>query len=347
MEFTVAQVAVMLDGQVVGDNSIKINTLKKIQEGVPGSISFLSNPKYESFIYSTDASAVIVDTNFKPKQELSTTLIKVDDPYLSFTLLLEEYHKFISFRKTGIEEPSFIGENVTLGPECYRGAFSYIGSNCTIGENVKIYPHTYIGDNVEIGSNTIVHSGAKIYANSIIGKNCVLHSGVVLGGAGFGYALQDDGSYKTIPQLGNVEIGNFVHVGSNTTIDCATLNGDSTTIGDGTKLDNLVQLGHNTKIGKHTVIAAQTGVSGSTTIGDYCVIGGQVGFAGHINIANHTSIGAQAGVLKNTKEGDQLFGTFAINVKSWISSYAVFKKLPELNRRLKELEEKILNLPTV
>ncbi len=347
MEFTIAQIAGMLEGEIVGDDSLKINTLKKIQDGVPGSLSFISNPKYESFIYSSKATAVIVGKDFEPKQDLTMTLIKVEDPYLSFTLLLEEYHKFIIFQKKGIEEPSFLGENTSIGKDCYRGAFSYIDEDCKIGDNVKIYPHACIGTNVEIGSNTIIHSGAKIYPNTKIGRNCVVHAGVVLGSDGFGFAPQEDGSYKTIPQLGNVEIGDFVHIGSNTTIDCATMNGDSTTVGDGTKLDNLVQLGHNTKTGKHTVIAAQTGVSGSTTIGNYCVIGGQVGFAGHINIADRTSIGAQSGVLKNTKEGDQLFGSFAINVKSWISSYAVFKKLPELNRRLKELEEKILNLPTV
>jgi len=348
MEFTVNQIAQMLDGKVDGDGSRKIKTLKKIQEGTKGSISFLSNPKYESFIYDTYASAVIVDNKFTPKKKLSTTIIRVNDPYLSFSVLLEEYHHFISFQKFGVETPSFIGVNTKTGDKIYRGAFSYIGDNARIGKNVKIFPHAYIGDNVVIGDNTILHSGVKIYSECKVGSNCVLHSGTVIGGDGFGFALQKDGSYKTIPQLGNVVIRDFVHIGSNTTIDCATMAGDSTMILEGVKLDNLVQIGHNVSIGKHTVIAAQTGISGSTKTGDYCIIAGQVGFSGHIEISNHTSVGAQAGVLKSTKaEGEKLLGSFAIDVKNYISSYAVFKKLPELNRRLKELEEKILNLPTV
>jgi len=347
MEFTVAQLAEMLDGSVVGDSTIKINNLKKIQDGVGGSISFLSNPKYEKHIYLTQASAVIVSDEFEPSQDLSATLIKVKDPYLSFTVLLEEYHKFIQFQKTGIEQPSYRSDGSTIGKDVYLGAFSYVGAGASIGNNVKIYPQVYIGDKVTVGDNTIIHPGAKLYADTIIGKNCVIHSGVVLGSDGFGFAPQKDGTYKVIPQMGNVVLGDFVHVGSNSTIDCATMEGDSTMVQEGSRIDNLVQLGHNVAVGKHTVIAAQTGVSGSTRIGDYCVIGGQVGFAGHIEIANKTSIGAQSGVLKSTKEGDKIFGTYAIDARAWISCFAVFKKLPEISRRLKELEEKILNLPTV
>lgn len=347
MEFTVGQLAAMLEGRVEGDPEIRITTLTKIQDGKEGAISFLSNPKYEKHIYETHASAVIVADSFEPREAIHTTLIYVKDPYISFTLLLEEYHKFLQYSKEGIEQPSFCDESASIGDHVYRGAFSYVGAGTTIGENVKIYPQVFIGDNVRIGNNTILHPGAKVYANTVVGNNCVIHSGVVLGSSGFGYAPQEDGSYKNIPQLGNVVLDDFVHVGSNATIDCATMQGDSTIIGEGTKLDNLVQLGHNVAVGKHTVIAAQTGVSGSTSIGDYCVIGGQVGFAGHIQIANKTSIGAQSGVLKDTREGEKLMGTFAIDLRSYLSSYAVFKKLPELNRRLKELEEKILNLPTV
>ena len=348
MEYTVDQIARMLDGKIEGNGSENIRMLKKIQEATKGSITFLSNPKYEKYIYSSDASAIIVGEEFEPKHALKTTLIRVNDPYLSFTILLEEYHRFLSFQKTGVESPSFIGKNSTTGDNIYRGAFTYIGDNTQIGNDVKIYPHTYIGDQVKIGDNTILHSGVRIYSKCIIGSNCVLHAGAVVGSDGFGYAPQKDGSYKAIPQLGNVVIGNFVHLGANTTIDCATLDGDSTVVGEGTKLDNLVQLGHNVCIGKHTVIASQAGISGSTKIGDYCVIGGQVGFAGHLVIDNHTSIGAQAGVSKSTKkEGEKLLGSFAIDYRNYLNSYAVFKKLPELNKRLKELEEKIVNLPTV
>lgn len=347
MEFTVTQLAEMLDGTVVGNGSIKISSLKTIKDGNEGSLSFLSNPKYEKYIYSTNASAVIVDNDFDPKQQIKTTLIRVKDPYMGFTILLEEYHKFIQFQKTGTEQPSYRSEDSSVGDDVYQGAFSYIGLKSSIGNNVKIYPHAYVGDDVTVGDNTIIHSGARIYAGTKIGKNCVIHSGVVLGSDGFGFAPQDDGSYKNIPQMGTVIIGDFVHIGANATVDCATLNGDSTLVDDGAKIDNLVQLGHNTKVGKHTVIAAQTGVAGSTKIGDFCVIGGQVGFGGHLDIANKTSIGAQSGVLKSTVEGEKLFGTYAIEPRAWISSFAVFKKLPEINRRIKELEEKILNLPTV
>ncbi|MEQ8927782.1 MAG: UDP-3-O-(3-hydroxymyristoyl)glucosamine N-acyltransferase [Fulvivirga sp.] len=346
MEFTVSQIAELLGGKVEGNGDDKIKMLGKIQEAKAGEISFLSNPKYEPHIYDTKATAVIVSKGFSPKKKLNTSLILVDDPYSSFTVLLEEYHKFITFQKSGVEDPSFIGENSKVGIDVYRGAFSYIGSNVKIGDNVKIYPHAYVGDNVEIGDNTIINAGVKLYANTKIGHHCVIHSGCVIGSDGFGFAPQADGSYKTIPQMGNVVIGNYVDIGSNTVIDCATFHGDSTKLEDGVKLDNLVQLAHNVKVGKHTVIAAQTGVSGSTTIGKYCVIAGQVGIIGHVNIADKTSIGAQAGVSKDTASGSKLWGTPAIDVMKYQRSYAVYKNLPDLNFRLKQLEEKVLNLPT-
>ncbi|QSE99098.1 UDP-3-O-(3-hydroxymyristoyl)glucosamine N-acyltransferase [Fulvivirga lutea] len=346
MEFTVSQIAELLGGKVEGNGEAKIKMLGKIQEAKSGEISFLSNPKYEPHIYETNASAVIVKKGFSPKKKLNTSLILVDDPYSSFTVLLEEYHKFISFQKSGIEEPSFLGTNSKVGDDVYRGAFSYIGENVKIGNNVKIYPHAYIGDNVEIGDNTIINAGVKLYANTKVGHHCVIHSGCVIGSDGFGFAPQSDGSYKAIPQMGNVVIGNYIDIGSNTVIDCATFHGDSTKIDDGVKIDNLVQLAHNVKVGKHTVIAAQTGVSGSTEIGSNCVIGGQVGIAGHIKLANKTSVGAQAGISKDTKEGSKLWGTPAIDVMKYQRSYAVFKNLPDLNFRLKQLEQKVLNLPT-
>lgn len=348
MEFTIKQIAKMLGGVVKGDNGLKINMLSKIQEAKAGQIAFLSNPKYEHFIYETKASAVIVKKDFVPKKEVTSSLIMVDDPYSSFTVLLEEYHKMISFQKEGVEEPSFIGDNCTVGKSNYRGAFSYIGHNVKIGDNVKIYPHTYIGDNVSIGSNTILHANVKLYAGTVVGNNCIIHSGTVLGSDGFGFAPQEDGTYKTIPQLGNVVLEDNITIGANTVIDCATLSGDSTVIRSGVKLDNLIQIAHNVEIGKNTVIAAQTGISGSTKVGENCVLAGQVGIAGHLVIANKTSVGAQAGISKSVKEeGQRLLGYPVLDIKEYFRSYAVFKQLPDLSTRLKQLEQKLAALSAV
>jgi UDP-3-O-[3-hydroxymyristoyl] glucosamine N-acyltransferase len=342
MEFTIQQIAVLLGGDVQGDGNQKINMLAKIQDAKKGHIAFLSNPKYEQYLYTTQATAVIVKRDFQPRKEFTTTLLMVDDPYSSFTVLLEEYHKQISFQKTGVEQPCFIGENSVVGKDVYRGAYSYIGGDVKIGDNVKIYPHVFIGDDVVIGDNTILHPNVKLYAGTRIGSNCVLHSGAVIGSDGFGFAPQEDGSYKAIPQLGNVIIEDNVAIGANTVIDCATLLGDSTLIRQGVKLDNLIQIAHNVEIGKNTVIAAQAGVSGSSKVGENSMVGGQVGIAGHLVIANNTSIGAQAGIGKSVKEeGQRLLGTPAIDIKEYFRSYAVFKRLPNLNDRLRELEKKI------
>jgi UDP-3-O-[3-hydroxymyristoyl] glucosamine N-acyltransferase len=342
MEFTIKQIAGMLGGEVKGNGDGKINMLAKIQEAKPGQIAFLSNPKYEQFIYTTQASAVIVKKDFIPRKEISTSLILVEDPYNSFTILLEEYHKMISFQKVGIEQPSFIGDSAVVGKSIYRGAFSYIGHNVKIGDNVKIYPHTFIGDNSVIGDNTILHANVKLYAGTQVGKNCIIHSGTVIGSDGFGFAPQEDGTYKTIPQLGNVIIEDDVAIGANTVIDCATMYGDSTIIRQGVKLDNLIQVAHNVEIGKNTVIAAQAGISGSSKIGERNMIGGQVGVAGHLVIANNTSIGAQAGIGKSIKEeGERILGSPGFDIKEYFKAYAVFKRLPDLNDRLRELEKKV------
>ncbi|MBS1950391.1 MAG: UDP-3-O-[3-hydroxymyristoyl] glucosamine N-acyltransferase [Cytophagales bacterium] len=342
MEFTIQQIAGMLKGEVRGNGQEKINMLGKIQDAKKGQIAFLANPKYEQYIYTTQASAVIVKKDFQARKEISTTLILVEDPYSSFTLLLEEYHRAISFQKSGIEEPSFIGKNSTIGKDCYRGAFSYIGNHVKIGDNVKIYPHVYVGDNVVIGNNTILHPNVTLYADTKIGSNCVLHSGAVIGSDGFGFAPQEDGSYKSIPQMGNVVIEDNVSIGNNTVIDCATLFGDATIIRKGVKLDNLIQIAHNVEIGKNTVIAAQSGVSGSAKVGENNMIAGQVGIAGHLIIANNTSIGAQAGISKSIKEeGQRILGYPAFDIKEYFRSYAVFKRLPDLNDRLRELEKKV------
>ena len=342
MEFTLNQIAGMLGGEVRGDGSQKINMLAKIQDAKEGQISFLANPKYEQYVYTTHASAIIVQKDFQPKKEIHSSLVLVEDPYSSFTVLMEEYHKMISFQKSGVEQPSFISDSAIVGKNVYRGAFSYVGNNARIGDNVKIYPHAFIGDNVEIGNNVILHPNVKLYAGTRIGNQCVIHSGTVIGSDGFGFALQEDGTYKTIPQLGNVIIEENVTIGANTVIDCATLFGDSTIIRKGVKLDNLIQIAHNVEVGKNTVIAAQTGISGSSKVGENCMIAGQVGIAGHLVIANNTSLGAQAGISKSvTEEGQRLLGYPAIDIKGYFRSYAVYKKLPDLVYRLRELEKKL------
>ncbi|MCB0496070.1 MAG: UDP-3-O-(3-hydroxymyristoyl)glucosamine N-acyltransferase [Cyclobacteriaceae bacterium] len=341
MEFSVNQIAQLLNGIVEGDGERKISGLGKIQEALSHQLAFLSNPKYEQFIYTTKAGAVMVRKDFAPENQIETTLIKVEDPYASFTVLLEEYHKAVTYSKSGVEEPCFLGENSTVGDDVYRGAFSYIGKNVTIGKNVKIYPNAYIGSNCKVGDNSIIYAGAKLYEGTIIGNNCTIHSGAVLGSDGFGFAPQQDGTYKAIPQMGHVVLEDNVSIGANTVIDCATFQGDATTIKNGTKLDNLIQIAHNVTIGKNTVIAAQTGISGSTEVGDNCVFAGQVGVVGHIKIANKTTIGAKAGIPKsNKKEGEVLFGEIAFDIKDYMKCYAIFKKLPDINNRLRELEKK-------
>lgn len=339
MEFTVKQIATLLGGEVTGNDTLAITKLAKIEEGRPGDISFLSNLKYEPHLYTTQASAVIVDRTFQPRKPVSAALIFVENSYTAFTRLLEEYHTRLSFARVGVEQPAYTGDGTQVGDQVYRGAFSYVGRNCRIGRNVKIHPHAYVGDNVRIGDNTIIHTGARILDNSIIGQYCVIHPNAVIGSEGFGFAPQQDGTYKTIPQLGNVILEDFVNVGSNTTIDCATMG--STIIRQGVKLDNLIQIGHNVEIGKNTVIAAQTGVSGSTKIGENCVIAGQVGFAGHLSIANGTKVGAQSGVGKSiAEEGTAINSSPAFGLKESMRSLAVFRRLPDMERRLSDLEKK-------
>jgi len=345
MEFSVKQVADLINGEVEGDGEKKVKEPGKIEEGKPNTISFLANDKYEPYIYESDASAIIVAKTFKPKKNIKPALIKVEDPYSAFTSLLEEYDKIISFSKNGTEEPSYIGEHTKLGVDIYRGAFSYIGANCKIGDNVKIYPNAYIGNNAEIGDNTILFAGVKIYENCKIGKNCNIQAGAVIGSDGFGFAPQSDGSYKTIPQLGNVILEDNVSVGANTTIDCATLG--ATLIKSGVKIDNLVQIAHNVTIKEHTVIASQAGISGSTTVGQNCVIAGQAGLVGHINVANKTILTAKSGISKTIKEeGVTISGTHGIEHRRFLRVNSIFKNLPDLNNRIKTLEEKIINLST-
>jgi|SRR5690554_591395 len=339
MEFTINQIAQLLEGEVEGDGSQAINRVDKIQEGGQGSISFLSNLKYEPHLYHTLCSAVIVSKDFNPSKPVNCTLIRVADAYSSFTRLLEVYAEMIGKAKTGVEQPSFLGEDCTVGKDIYRGAFSYIGNHVKIGNNVKIYAHAFIGDHVEIGDNCVIYSGAKINHNCVIGNDCEFHAGSVVGSDGFGFAPLPDGTFKNIPQLGNVIIEDNVSIGANSTVDRATMG--STIIKKGVKIDNLVQIAHNVVINENTVIAAQTGISGSTEIGKNCIIAGKAGIVGHLKIAEHTTIGANTGVSKSIKDpGQTIFGYIGFDHKEFLKSYSVFKQLPELQDKLTELEKK-------
>jgi UDP-3-O-[3-hydroxymyristoyl] glucosamine N-acyltransferase len=339
MEFTVGQLAALLEGKAEGDEGQKVHRLDKIQEGKPGGISFLANEKYEHFIYETDSTAVIVSEDFIPSKPHKATLIRVKDAYAGFTRLLEAYTQFTKAMLVGVEEPSYIHPSSVIGENCYRGAFSYIGKNCRLGQNVKIHPQAFIGDNVKMGDNCIIHSGAKINADTQLGNNCEILPGAVIGADGFGFAPQADGSYKAIPQIGNVILEDNVRIGSNTTVDCATMG--STIIRKGVKIDNQVHIAHNVIIGENTVIAAQTGISGSTEIGKNCVIAGKAGIVGHIQIADHTTIGANTGISKSIKKsGQTLFGYMSMDLKDFLRSYALFKNLDGLEKRIKELEKK-------
>lgn len=340
MEFTVEQIALMLNGEIKGNKSLKINQLAKIEEGAAGSISFLANPKYEQHLYTTKATAVIVDKSFEPKKDYSATLIFVENAYAAFTVLLQEYQKILAQNKKGIEQPSFISETATIGRDVYIGAFAYVGSNCSIGDNTKIYPNVSIYDACTIGKNCIIYPGVIIYHNTVMGDDCTIHGNAVIGADGFGFAPQADGTFAIIPQLGNVILENNVSVGANTTVDRATMG--STILREGVKIDNLVQIAHNVEIGKNTIIAAQTGISGSSKVGENCMIGGQVGMAGHITVANKTIITAKSGVTKSVKqEGTTIAGSPAQLNHDNLKSQVLFKNLPKIEKRLREVESKL------
>jgi UDP-3-O-[3-hydroxymyristoyl] glucosamine N-acyltransferase len=338
MKFTAAQIAEILEGEVVGDESVVVFKLAKIEEGIAGSLTFLANPKYVNFIYSTKATITIVNDNFIPEQSLTTTLIKVKDAYQSFTKLLEYYNQ-VKLMKSGIEQPSVISENVIYGDHLYLGSFSFIGKNVTIGHNVKIYPNCFIGDNVIIGDNCIFYAGVKVYSETEIGNNCNFHSGCVIGSDGFGFAPTAEGTFNKIPQIGNVIIEDNVEIGANSTIDRATLG--TTFIRNGVKLDNHIQVAHNVEIGENTVIAAQTGIAGSTKIGNNCFIGGQVGIAGHITIGNNVRIQAQSGVGKNINDGEVIQGSPSFGYADFSKSYVHFKNLPKIVNDIHEIQKKI------
>ena len=342
MEFSAKQIAQIIDGIVEGDENILVSHLSKIEEGTIGTLSFLANPAYTNYIYSTNASIVIVNKSFVLENPVksSCTLIRVENAYESFAKLLELYNQ-INPEKEGVEQPSFVSSNAKIGENCYVGAFAYIGQNVSIGNHVKIYPHVYIGDNCKIGNNTTLFSGVKIYHDCVIGNNCTIHASTVVGSDGFGFAPNNEGHVFTkVPQIGNVIIEDDVEIGSNSSIDRATLG--STILRKGVKLDNLVQIAHNVEIGENTVIAGLSGIAGSTKVGKNCMIGAQVGVAGHLRIANGVKIAGQSGIGSSIeKEGEILQGSPAFNIGEFKRSYVLFRGLPKLSDKVSDLTKKI------
>lgn len=336
MEFKVKDIAMILNGTVEGDGEMKLHNISKIDQGVPGTLSFLSNPAYTKYIHTTLASAVIVSRDFHSEEPLECTLIRVDDPYRSLAQLLEMYQQFKPAKK-GIEQPSFVSNSAQLGEDIYLGAFAYIGEGAVIGKNVKIYPHVYIGDHVVIGDNTTLFSGVKVYADCKIGSDCILHSGAVIGADGFGFAPSTDGPFSKIAQVGNVVIEDWVEIGANTCVDCATMG--STFVRRGVKLDNLIQIAHNAEIGENTVIAGQTGVAGSSKVGKNCMIGAQVGVSGHLTVGDNVRLGGQAGIMSNIPDNATMIGSPVQDHKDFMRSMAIFRKLPQMSGDVSDLKK--------
>ncbi|WP_256010965.1 UDP-3-O-(3-hydroxymyristoyl)glucosamine N-acyltransferase [Desertivirga xinjiangensis] len=339
MQFTAQQIGNLLNGSVDGNPDVTVNQLGKIEDAGEGSLSFLANPKYESFLYETKASVVIINESFIPSAPVSTTLIRVKDAYSAFSILLEKYNT-LRLNKVGIEQPSFIHPSATIGKDVYIGAFAYIGANVVVGDNCKIYPQTYLGDNVKLGNDCTLFSGVKVYEDCQIANRVIIHSSTVIGSDGFGFAPQADGSYTKVSQIGNVVIEDDVEIGSNTSIDRATMG--STIIRKGVKLDNLIQLAHNVEIGKNTVIASQTGISGSAKVGEQSVIGGQVGIVGHISLAKGTQIQAKSGINRSIEEeGKKWAGAPFTSYTNHMRAQVVLNRLPELERKIEALERKL------
>jgi len=342
MEFTAATIAGFLKGEIEGNPDIKVNTVAKIEEGYEGALSFLANPKYEHYIYSTGSSIVLVNKKFVPSEKIKATLIRVENAYEAFASLLRLVDQSRP-RKKGIHATAIIETTAKIGSDVYIGPYAYIGENCILGDGCSVYPHVYIGDNTKLGKNCTINPGVKIYHDCLVGEGCIIHAGTVIGSDGFGFAPQSESEYMKIPQLGNVIIEDHVEIGANVTIDRATMG--STIIRKGVKLDNLIQIGHNVEVGENTVMAAQTGIAGSTKVGKNCMFGGQVGIAGHNKIANGTKIGAQAGILGDIKEENTIIlGTPAIGYKQFLKSSVIFKKLPELKIKIDTLEKEIESL---
>jgi UDP-3-O-[3-hydroxymyristoyl] glucosamine N-acyltransferase len=337
MQFTAKQIAGLIEGQVEGDPEVVVSSFGKLEEATEGQLAFLANPKYEEFIYSTKASIIIVNTTFQLEQKVNATLIRVPDAYSSFAVLLTEYAKMVRANLTGIQQPVYLSATARMGENIFIGAFAYLGENVIIGNNVKLYPNVYLGDNVTVDDGSVIYPGVVIHHDCVIGKNVSIHAGTVIGGDGFGFAPQADGSFKKVPQIGNVVVEDNVEIGGNTTIDRATIG--STVIKSGVKLDNLIQIAHNVEIGNNTVIAAQSGVSGSTKIGKNVMIGGQAGIVGHIQIADGSKINAQSGVGKSIKiPNTAVTGSPAFDYNHALRSQILSRNLPHLEKRIKELE---------
>ncbi len=342
MKFSAKEIAALVGGKVEGNPDATVSKLAKIEEGVVGSLSFLSNPAYAPFIYTTKASIVIVNDDFSPEQTLNSTLtlIRVADSRAAFSKILGAYNQY-RLNKTGIDQQSFVSPSAKIGKNVYIGAFAYIGENVVVGDNTKIYPHCFLGDNSKVGSECIFYSGVKIYHDCIIGNDCILQGGAIIGGDGFGFQPNSENNYQKIPHIGNVILEDHVEIGANTTIDRATLG--STIIRRGVKLDNLIQVGHNCEIGENTVIASQTGISGSTKIGRDCMIGGQVGMVGHLTIGDRAKIAAQSGVGNNVANDEIVQGSPAFGIGEYKRSYVIFRSLPDLRNKVIDLEKKLNN----
>lgn len=340
MEFTAEQIAGFIKGTVEGDKLAKVNTLAKIEEGKPGALSFLANPKYNSFIYSTESSIVIVNKDFKPEQAIKTTLVRVEDAYTAFAMVLNAYQEAKASKRRGISSLAFIDPTATIGENCYIGEFVYIGAGAKIGDNTSIYPQSYVGENVKIGNECLIYPSVKILDDSVIGNYCTFHSGVVIGSDGFGFAPQQEGDFKKVAQIGNVVIEDLVELGANTTIDRATMG--STILHRGVKLDNLCQIAHNVEVGENLVMAAQSGIAGSTKVGKNGMYGGQVAINGHIQIADGVKLAAKSGVSGSIrKENEVLMGIPAFEHKKAVQSFIYFKQLPELAKRISALEKEL------
>jgi len=342
MEFSAKTIADFVNGKIIGDANVVVNSISKIESGEKDSLTFLANPKYTNFIYSTNASIVLVENKFELEKPINATLIKVENPYLAIASLLELYNKSQP-ELIGIDKLAFVDSSAIIGKNAYIGAFTYVSKSCKIGNNVKIYPQVFIGDNVEIDDNCIINPGVKIYHKTKIGKNCIIHAGTVIGSDGFGFAPKNDKNYLKIPQIGNVVIEDDVEIGANVTIDRSTMG--STIIRHGVKLDNLIQVGHNVEIGENTVISAHTAIAGSTKLGKDIMVGGQVGFAGHLSVANGVKIGGQSGISSNIKkENDIICGSPAFSINDYKKATAIFKDLPSLRNKIIELENQIKEL---
>lgn len=341
MQFTAQQIAMLVGGTLEGSPDAPVNTVGKIEEAGPGALAFLANPKYEEFLYSSRASVILINESLVLQAPVAGTVIRVKDAYAAFAALLERYGQMVAAqKKTGIEQPAFIAETARVAPDAYIGAFSYIGEGAVVESGAQIHPGCFVGARATVGAGSNLHAGVKLYHDCKLGARVTVHAGTVIGSDGFGFAPQSDGSYKKVPQIGNVVIEDDVEIGANTTIDRATMG--STVIRRGVKLDNLIQVAHNVEIGAHTAVAAQTGISGSTKVGEGCLIGGQVGMVGHIKIAKGTKINAQSGLAKSvTEENTALNGSPAFDYKSSLKSAAVYRNLPDLQQRLIQLEETV------